>query len=124
MAFHNQLGRWGEDLACAYLVSRGYAIRDRNWRTGHYEIDIVAMQGATIVFCEVKTRSNPDDDPFDAVDDRRISHMVASARVYMEAFRLQALDFRFDLFGITGTPERGHHIEHIPDAFEIPLTTF
>lgn len=124
MAIHNELGKWGEQLACDHLVARGCAIRDRNWRMGRYEIDIVAMQSTTIVFCEVKTRSNPDDDPLEAVDDRRIAHMVASAQVYMEAFGLECLDVRFDLFGIRGTPDSGHDIEYIPDAFDVPLTTY
>lgn len=122
MARHNELGKWGEEQAVGRLVADGYAIRERNWRMGRYEIDIVAMQGATIVFCEVKTRSGSD--PFDAIDSRRINHMVASARVYMEANKIEALDVRFDVIGICGTPETGHSLEHVCDAFDVPLTTY
>lgn len=122
MALHNDIGRWGENLACERLVSQGYAVRHRNWRMGRYEIDIVAMKGTAVVFCEVKTRTDPDTDPLDAVDDRRIAHMVAAARVYMEAFGLENLDVQFDLFGIKGTPAAGYEMEHIADAFEIPLS--
>lgn len=51
------LGKMGEDLACAELRRRGYAILERRYRTRHGEIDIVARHGTTIVFVEVKARS-------------------------------------------------------------------
>lgn len=124
MAQHNDLGQWGEALACEYLVKQGCAICERNWRMGRYETDIVAMHGTTMVFCEVKTRSDPDSDPLDAVDERRIAHMVASANVYIESKGLEVLDIRFDLFGIRGTPALGYEMEYVPDAFEVPLTTY
>jgi putative endonuclease len=52
------LGRWGEDLAAAELVGTGYRLLDHNWRCEHGEIDIVAVDGTTLVVCEVKTRSS------------------------------------------------------------------
>jgi len=51
-------GAWGEDAACNYLEGRGYRIIARNFRTRFGEIDIIAEQGAYIVFAEVKTRKN------------------------------------------------------------------
>lgn len=116
------LGKWGEDIACERLVAEGYAICERNWRMGHYEIDIVAMRDDTVVFAEVKTRSEPDIDPLEAVDDRKIAHMAASAGVYVESKNLQH-NIRFDLFGISGTPETGYTVEYIPDAFDVPMTS-
>ena len=53
MARHNDLGKWGEQLAADLLVTKGYAIAERNWRAGNMEIDIVAMKGARVVFCPV-----------------------------------------------------------------------
>ena len=50
------LGKMGEDLACAELCRRGYAILARRHRTRHGEIDIIARDGSTIVFVEVKAR--------------------------------------------------------------------
>ena len=52
-------GRWGESVAIRYLRSKGLRIIHRNWRHGHGEIDIVAKDGETFVFVEVKTRSSP-----------------------------------------------------------------
>jgi putative endonuclease len=52
------LGALGEDAAAAWYTARGFEIVDRNWRVREGEIDLVARQGRTIVFCEVKTRSS------------------------------------------------------------------
>jgi len=51
-----RLGELGEDLACRELRRRGYAILARRYRTRHGEIDIIARDGPTIVFVEVKAR--------------------------------------------------------------------
>lgn len=49
-------GAWGEAVACEYLVDQGYTIEDRNWRSGHCELDIVARRGDAAHVVEVKTR--------------------------------------------------------------------
>ncbi len=125
MARHNQIGKWGEDLACDRLTELGYAIARRNWHMGHYEIDIIAMRDTRVVFCEVKTRTTPGVDPLEAVDRRKIARMVASARAYMLAEGLDRHTAQFDLFAIVAPdgPEGDYTLEHIPDAFEIPLST-
>ena len=58
MAAHNELGKWGEDLATAYLEQKGYTIVERDWKSGRRDIDIIAIDGNTVVFVEVKTRKN------------------------------------------------------------------
>ena len=58
MAEHNELGKAGENAAVAYLEEHGYLIRHRNWRKGHFELDIVAAKENELVIVEVKTRSN------------------------------------------------------------------
>jgi putative endonuclease len=122
MAQHNELGKWGEDIACEKLTKDGYAIVERNWRLGHYEIDIIAMQGNEVVFCEVKTRADMDSDPLEAVDKRKINNMVRSAAAYIEIKELHH-HIRFDLFSIKGTPD-SYEMEHIADAFDPPLRTY
>ncbi len=51
-----EIGELGEKIAVRYLRLRGYVIKDRNWRTGHMELDIIAARGNTLAFVEVKTR--------------------------------------------------------------------
>ena len=58
MAKHNDLGKAGENAAAAYLEKEDYLIRHRNWRKGHFELDIVAAKDNELVVVEVKTRSN------------------------------------------------------------------
>ena len=59
MAAHNELGKWGEDCAADYLQRKGYTIVERDWKSGHRDIDIIAAdKDGTIVFIEVKTRRN------------------------------------------------------------------
>lgn len=52
------IGNYGEDLACEFLKSKGYKIIERNFRIRGGEIDIIATDGSTLVYVEVKTRSN------------------------------------------------------------------
>lgn len=58
MASHNELGKWGEDVAADYLLRQGYTILERDWKSGHRDLDIIALDGDTVVFVEVKTRRN------------------------------------------------------------------
>jgi len=58
MAKHNDLGKWGEDLAAEYLQKQGFVIRDRDWHCGKRDIDLVAITAdlTTVVFVEVNRR--------------------------------------------------------------------
>lgn len=124
MARHNELGKWGEQLAVDLLVTKGYAIVERNWRAGNLEVDIVAMKDNRIVFVEVKTRSSGFVDPLDAIDRRRVSRIVRAANSYVKAYNIPH-EVQFDIVIIIGAPEGGDspQIEHIPDAFLPPLRT-
>lgn len=115
MPTKKETGNWGERIAVDLYTSRGYGIVQTQWHMGHYEIDLVAQKGETIVFVEVKTRTSADADPIDAVDKRKRAHMCASADAYLRHYDIP-FDFRFDIVGITGTPE-SYTVEHIPDAF-------
>ena len=58
MALHNEIGAMGERIAVDYLLEKNYQILDTNWACGHKEVDIIAKDGDTIVFVEVKTRKS------------------------------------------------------------------
>ncbi|MCM1067983.1 MAG: YraN family protein [Muribaculaceae bacterium] len=122
MAGHNELGKWGEQLAADKYVADGYHIYARNWRMGKLEIDIIAVKDDVVAFAEVKTRSDLDVDPLEAIDKRKINHMVRSATAFLEVHDLP-YNVRFDVFGVNGTPEQ-YRLEHIEDAFYPPLKTY
>lgn len=122
MARHNELGTWGEDIACEKLITDGHAICERNWRVGHYEIDIITMRGNRIIFVEVKTRTDNYVDPLESIDKKKILHMIRSANAYINRYNIPH-EPQFDIILITGTPQSGYQIEHIEDAFIAPLTT-
>lgn len=121
MAQHNEIGHWGENIACETLISKGYAIRERNFHIGHYELDIIATKGKRIVFIEVKTRTNPDFDPLDSINSKKISRITKAANAYIITFDIPN-EPQFDIISITGTSD-DYSIKHIEDAFRAPLST-
>lgn len=122
MARHNALGKWGEKVAVDYLVGQGYAIRDVNWRMPPFEVDIIAMNGARLVFVEVKTRSDNSFDPALAINRRKIWALVNSANAYVRLYNLPH-EIQFDVIYVVGDPLI-YNLEHIPDAFTAPLRTY
>lgn len=122
MAEHNETGRWGERVACNFLVGKGYAIKETNWRMPPYEIDIVAMKGNRIVFVEVKTRSDDFLDPIAAVDKRKMANMTRAANAFVNHYDIPH-EVQFDIITITGDQEN-YKIEHYPDAFYPPLRSY
>lgn len=123
MARHNDTGRWGEQIAVDVLTSEGFAIKERNWRLGHLEIDIIAQRGREYVFAEVKTRTDKDTDPLEAVGTRKIMNMVRAADAFLNYHSNGLFEVRFDLFAISGTPD-DYTVEHVRDAFQPPIKTY
>ena len=103
------------------LISKGYAIRERNFHIGHYELDIIAMKDKRIVFIEVKTRTNPDFDPLDSINSKKISRIIKAANAYISTHNIPH-EPQFDIITIIGIPDN-YSIEHIEDAFRAPLST-
>lgn len=113
----NKLGREGEALAAAYLGKKGYKILERNWRSGHSEIDLIARKGDIIVFVEVKTRKNADFGfPEDRVDAAKERFLARGAHDYLENNGLDN-EIRFDIISIIKAAGQVPEIYHIPDAF-------
>lgn len=120
MAKHNDLGKSGENAAVTYLEQKGYCIRDRNWRKGHFELDIVAVKDNELIVVEVKTRSNTlFAEPENAVDLPKIKRTVRAADTYIKLFQID-IPVRFDIITIVGD-EIHFRVEHIEEAFHPPL---
>ncbi len=118
MAAHNEFGIEGEDIAVNYLVREGYLVLDRNWRSGHRELDIVAEKDGTLVVVEVKTRkSSKYGNPEEFVTPKKIRNTVLAADAYVRYNRID-LPVRFDIISIL---ESGEVLNHIEDAFRSPV---
>ena len=116
----HELGKLGEELAAEYIVKKGYQILERNWRSGHKEIDIIALQDDVLVIVEVKTRKTDDyGEPEIAVGRDKQRMLIRAADAYVR-FKNLDVDVRFDIISIVIT-DNEPEIEHIEDAF-IPLS--
>jgi len=114
------LGKLGEDLACAELERRGYAILERRYRSRFGEIDVVARCGEEIVFVEVKARAG---DQFGggaaAVTpwkQRRVAQMAVD---YLARHQLHDRPCRFDVVTVDMDGEHGR-VEVYAHAFDAP----
>lgn len=116
MTKHNQtLGRWGEEIAAAYLLANGFVILDRNVHTPYGEIDLVAQRQDITIFIEVKTRtSNRLGNPEEAVNARKQAHMLATAEYY--AAEHDIAHWQIDVIAITGRPGWKHSLRHFENA--------
>jgi putative endonuclease len=122
-----RVGRAGEQLACAHLERRGFQIVDRNYRTRFGELDIIAFDGRTLVFCEVKSRLARKAErmpragaPLEAVHPRKRAQVRRIARRWLveRAERPRAPVLRFDAIGVTfDADERLLALEHVEGAF-------
>lgn len=112
------LGRSGEDRAAKHLAGQGYTILERNYRFPQGELDVIALDGETLVFVEVKTRtSNAYGAPELAVDRRKQERMIKAALGYLKYKKLHQMPCRFDVVAISGAD--GGKVEHIRNAFEM-----
>lgn len=114
------LGHGGEELAAAYLQAAGYRILTRNFRTRLGEIDIVARDGDTLVFVEVKARRSPNFGPAKAAvtnAKRRRLSMLALQYLKSPAGRRFARA-RFDVVAVD-RQNGEQRIELVQNAFEL-----
>lgn len=115
-------GKCAEDRACESLVERGYAILARRYRTRAGEIDIVARDGATVVFVEVKARTDlACGHPAESVTWRKQRRVAAMAADYLTRHKLWQAPCRFDVVAITGGAGEPQRVEVIREAFWIDV---
>jgi len=114
------LGKLGEELACAALRRRGYAIVARRYRTRCGEIDVVARDGATIVFVEVKAKAGAScGTAREAVTPRKRRQVISMASDYLAKHRLDASGLRFDVVAVTIVKGQEPLVDVIRNAFTL-----
>jgi len=110
-------GDAGEDLACAHLQARGMKVLARNYRCRSGEIDVVAQDGGTLVFVEVKERrGDSHGSAVEAVTAEKRRRVVRAARVYAATHGLSESPIRFDVLAIDWSAE-GPRVRHDAGAF-------
>jgi putative endonuclease len=114
------LGQRGEAAATRFLRRLGYTIVARGERDHLGEIDLVAVDGRTVVFVEVKTRRSHDaGHPADAVDEAKQRRLARLALAYLKRHDLLECRARFDVVAVTWPDDRRPpQIEHYKNAFE------
>ena len=97
----SRIGQAGEQMACDFLETQGHQILDRNWRTGHLELDIISEAADGLHFVEVKARTAPVTttvlDQVNVVKQKRIS---AAAGQYLNKKHMEGKEVFFDIVSV------------------------
>lgn len=118
---HLKSGRWGEKVAVKHLRSKHWKIVGERVRAGkHDELDVIAEDGSTLVFVEVKTRKNEDfGRPFSAVNKEKRKRLSRAAVAYLKKKNAKPNYIRFDVVEVIGEPGGKPEVRHIENAFPL-----
>ncbi len=118
MADHNELGLLGEEKSVEYLQSHGYVIKQRNWRSGRFELDVVAETDDYLVIVEVKTRKRGTlATPTESINKTKMRNLVYAANAYIRRFNVTK-PTRFDIIAMTiDSTGQVDEFSHYEDAF-------
>lgn len=108
-----ELGKKGETLAADFLMNQGYRILKRNKQIGHSDIDILAQDGKTLVFVEVRTKSKSDRGmPEETLTKKKLKRMKNTAELYMGIYHYEGLARLDAVCIIIGRNDSVSHLEH------------
>ena len=116
MENNNKKGIVGEKIATKYLISKGYKILDRNYRTKIGEIDIIALKDDLLVFVEVKSRTNINYGyPYEAVNWKKQDKIINNSYNYLKDKKMEKYQIRYDIIEVY--LQNRIKINHIENAF-------
>ncbi|NAS31941.1 YraN family protein [Flavobacteriaceae bacterium R38] len=116
MASHNDFGKKAEELACDFLIRKGFQIVARNYRFDKAEIDIIAQKGTFLSIVEVKARTNVSfGNPESFVSKKKIQLLVKAANHYVIENELD-VEVRFDIISIINK-KNTYSIDFIENSF-------
>jgi len=120
LLFHRLLtfGRRSEILGIDYIRSLGYRILISPYRTKGGEVDVIAWDGDTLVFIEVKARRNTDP-PEDSVGHQKRQRIIRAAHSYISRHGLHDTPYRFDVLAVTALPDSKPQFRLLRDAFRV-----
>ena len=119
MQTKSQIGKQGEQIAMEYLRRQGFLIADVNWRSGRYEIDIVAQRAGITHIIEVKTRrAGSLLQPEQTINSTKVAALHKAAAAYIAQNRIVG-EIEFDLVAIDIFPDQSFDIRFIPNIAEM-----
>lgn len=114
------LGKLGEEQAVVRLKNEGYRILARNYHNTFGEIDIIARDGKTLCFVEVRTRTKDwHGHPLESISSIKQRKIIRAARGYLMEQNTQDIDARFDVVAVIPDEAGGFKVELIKNAFEV-----
>lgn len=117
-----KLGDLGEQIACERLIALGMSVIERNWRSGHHEVDVIAADAAGLHFVEVKSRTAPvSADPLVGITASKKRSLTKAAREYLSDKRCGDIEIFFDVMTVVFDGE-SVQVDYYPQAF-IPVYT-
>ena len=113
-----EFGKMGEQMTARYLTDMGFIILEHNYRRGHLEIDLIALDGDELVIVEVKSRAYDTIlQPEDAVDHKKRLALIRLANEYVKTHGRKE-NVRFDIVSIV-SKEGGTEIKHLKNAYNV-----
>jgi putative endonuclease len=112
------VGAYGERLASRHLEAAGLVVLARNWRCAEGEVDLILLDGADVVFCEVKTRrSGRFGTPAAAVGVAKVRRLRRVAACWLAQSARYPREIRFDVVAVLPQPRGAAVVEHLRSAF-------
>ena len=113
-----EFGKLGEQMTAKYLTDKGYIILEHNYRRGHLEIDLIALDGDELVIVEVKSRAYDNIlQPEDAVDHKKRLALIRLTNEYVKSHNRKE-NVRFDIVSIISN-DKGTEIKHLKNAYSV-----
>ncbi len=113
-----EFGKIGEQMTARYLTDKGYIILEHNYRRGHLEIDLIALDGDELVIVEVKSRAYDNIlQPEAAVDHKKRQALIRLANEYVKSHNRKE-NVRFDIITVV-SKEGGAEIKHLKNAYNV-----
>lgn len=113
-----EFGKIGEQMTAKYLTDKGYIILEHNYRRGHLEIDLIALDEDELVIVEVKSRAYDNIlQPEDAVDHKKRLALIRLANEYVKTHGRKE-NVRFDIVTVV-SKEGGAEIKHLKNAYNV-----
>lgn len=111
MPHARHLGKEAEDRAARFLIDKGYVLVTRRYKARHGEIDLIALDGETLVFVEVKMRKSRFATPEESITDAKVEHLMSAAEQYVSEMDREGSIMRYDVIAIS--PDGIRHYESV-----------